>query len=432
MVRKSLKILVLSSPSIKSGPAVIAEHYYRALRREGHEVDLMLCEPEKEHPEYLHAVEPGYRYKILPKLKRRFYSLISGLNTNSNYIFCYDKEVHPPIPVRKILNQINKQYNLILVVFWQHMLSFKTIDSLYEKLHCQFQFIGVDYSHMSGGCHFTGDCDNYKVGCGNCPAVIVNCKNDFTAWNVKYRRKVYEKVKPIVYGNQYMMNFYKHSFLLRDARCEILKSAIIDTDLFKPLNPVPLKAKYEIPDDKKFVIFFACQNLNDDRKGIKYLIKALLLFKELVDNNGSSVMVITAGKNYDNIRELIPFDSIGYGMVPINMLPELFSIASCFVCPSVNDAGPMMVNQSLCCATPVVGFEMGSVYELVKSTGAGISVPIKDSKALAMGLYEMYNMGKDQYHKMKVLARETALNSCSFKASADRIIDVYKKYDNNH
>lgn len=428
----SLNILVLSSSSLKSGPAIIAEHYYMALHREGHNVDLMLCEPEKEHPEYLFAVEQGYRNKLWPKIKKRFYYLISGLKTNSKFVFCYDKEIHPPIPTTNILDKISKQYDLILVVFWQHMLSFMTIERLYEKLHCQFQFVGVDYSHMSGGCHFTGDCERYKVGCGYCPSIKYHCKNDVTSWNVKYRKRVYEKVKPIIYGNQYMMSFYKQSYLLRNERCELLKSAIIDTDLFKPLDSNALKIKYNVPEKKDFIIFFACQNLNDERKGIKYLIKALSLFKEMLDDRCSSVMVITAGKGYEELQRFIPFDSVGFGMVPINMLPELFSIASCFVCPSVNDAGPMMVNQSLCCATPVVGFEMGSVYELVKSTGAGISVPIKDSKALAMGLYEMYNMGKDQYHKMKVLARETALNSCSFKASADRIIDVYKKYDNNH
>jgi glycosyltransferase involved in cell wall biosynthesis len=99
-----------------------------------------------------------------------------------------------------------------------------------------------------------------------------------------------------------------------------------------------------------------------------------------------------------------------------------------FVCPSVNDAGPMMVKQSLCCGTPVVGFDMGAVKQVVKDRGTGICVPIRDSKALAEGMYNIILMSAKEYQQMSYKAREVALKTSSYEAQADRIISIYKKY----
>lgn len=154
------------------------------------------------------------------------------------------------IPSKKVVNAIKKQYDLVYVVFWQELLSFDTIERIYDKLHCQFQFLGVDYFQMSGGCHFTGDCQRYQLECVICPAFHSTNPNDFTGQNVKFRKRVYEKVKPIVGGNLYMNEFYKKSFLLRDARIELV-SPIINTDVLRPIDKVSLRQNYDISDEKK-------------------------------------------------------------------------------------------------------------------------------------------------------------------------------------
>ena len=332
------------------------------------------------------------------------------------------------MPSHYVVDAIKKRYDLVVVVFWQTLLSFDTIERIYDKLNCQFQFIGVDYSQMSGGCHFTGDCQKYKTGCGECPAVYSNNKNDFTAWNVRFRKRVYEKVMPIVYGNLYMHDFYRESYLLRNARCEVLPSAIIDTELFKPIPTDQLRIKYNIPSEKTKLIFFACQDLHDERKGLSYLIESFRILKMLLGAKSSEVLIVTAGKSYKKIKEMIPFDSIGVGYIPMNELPELYSLATLFVCPSVNDAGPMMVNQSLCCGTPVVGFDMGSVKQVVKDKGTGICVPLRDSQALADGMLSIMQLSSDEYNRMSQRAREVALQTSSYEAQANRILSIYKKY----
>ena len=425
------KVLVISSCPLSMGPAIIAEQYYESLRLKGLEVDLLLKEPDPNHPEYMSVVKAGYSKRLIVRMRRAILLLLARLRRGqNNYVFCYGKEIHPPVPTRLILKKIIKHYELVIIIFWQDMLSFETINGIYDKLHCQIQFIGVDYSHMSGGCHFTNDCQRYKEGCGLCPALTIKSQNDFTSWNVKYRKKVYEKAKPIVYGNQYMMDFYKQSYLLKNANCELLKSAIIDTDVFRPINDKGLREKYHISKDKKFVILYASQVLTDERKGVKYFVDSLHILYDSLKEKSTQVLVLLVGKNYEAIKELIPFDSKGLGYVPMEQLPELYSLASFYVCSSINDAGPMMVNQSLCCGTPVVGFEMGAVKELVKGNECGVCVKLKDTQALAEGMKTIIEQTDEGYKRMSEQARNVALGVCSFEASANIILSNYYKYRN--
>lgn len=430
MNRTFPKVLIISSCKLSQGPAIIAGQYYDALCRYGIETDLLLKYPDPRHPEFMYAVDESYEKSFLFRLRKKYLWLrfYKWKPVDLRNTFFYTKEKYPPIPSRCVVNKINKKYDLVLIVFWQGLLSFETIQRIYDKLHCQIHFMAVDYSPMSGGCHFTGDCDHFMTGCGMCPAFLSSDKNDFTAWNVRYRERVYKKVAPIVYGNQYMTNYYKRSFLLKDANCEIIPSVIINTDLFRPLDPIPLKIQYQIPTHKKSVLFFACQNLNDKRKGFTYLMEALMLLYQRLGDKAHQVLVITAGNGYLDIKGQIPFDSLGFGYVPLEKLPELFALSTCFLCSSIDDAGPMMVNQSLCCGTPVVGFEMGSVLQVVKNRGTGYAVPLKDSSQMADAIYRMINVPKTEYIKMCMRCREVALQSCSYKSHVDFILSVFNKY----
>lgn len=423
------KILVISSVSPSIGPAIIGEQIYDALKQKGIEVDFLTKYPEPGHPEYLWVFKKGSVHELWARLINKIrWFLVGGFPKEKNHYFFYTDEKWPPVPSKFVLKAIHKQYDFVLILFWQELLSFKTLERIYDTLHCLIHIGGVDYSQMSGGCHFTGDCQRYQTGCGMCPAFRSTNPNDFTAKNVRFRKRVYEKVKPIVGGNLYMNEFYKKSYLLKDARIEIGGYPIINTDIFKPIEKKALRLRYKISDEKKYVIFFGCQDLNDERKGIRYLLDAFGILYQMLGTEAKQVLIISAGRQYDSIKDSLPFDNMSFGYVPILKLPDLYSMATMFVCPSVNDAGPMMVNQSLCCGTPVVGFDMGAVKQVVKDKGTGICVPLRDSKSLAEGMFKIMQMPQKEYKMMSVRAREVALQTSSYDAQANHILSIYDKY----
>lgn len=424
------KVLLISSVDPRVGPAKVALDYYKAFVQSGVEIDFLTKYPVEGHPEI------KYVYKTPHKLYSKLISIahrLTGLGKRKlGHYFFYSYECLPPVPVRRILSAIDKEYDLVLILFWQEMLSFSSIKGIYNKLHCQIHFMGVDYSQMSGGCHFTLDCQRYRTGCGMCPGIFSRKMKDFTYYNVNYRIDVYNKVKPVVYGNYYMREFfYKSSFLLKDARIEPSYD-IYDLNEFYPMEKQPLRIKYQVPDNKRFVIFFGCQRLTDPRKGMDYLIDSLsALWKSLNANQREEIVCIVAGRNPEIITKQIKFDCISVGYVPVNQLPELYSVADCYLSPSIDDAGPTMVNQSLCCGTPVVAFEMGTALESIKNRNTGYCAKLKDAGDFAYGIEKLFSMSSEELMAMRENCRSFAVDHFSYSSRVKDILDIYKRYTNN-
>lgn len=418
MQNRKKRILFISSISPLRGPGIIAMEIYNALNQM-YDVDFLTLYkvPFRNDIKYVYEKPSIIKY-IWFRLKKKIYSL-----PLANYYFFYKKEIHPPVRVSKILNIIGDNYDLVYIYFWQGLLSFQTIEKLYEKFKCKFVFSCADFSPMSGGCHFTGDCQRYKIGCGCCPAFKSNNPNDFTHWNVLYRKAIYAKVRPVLMANTYMIEyFFKQSYLLKDQKC-IATSGILDINKFKPLNAALLYKQFGIDEGKKYIISFGSQSLTDERKGMTYLLKALqIVYEEMSEEERLQTLVMFAGKNGELIIPQIKFDYRDLGFISSEELPAFYSISTLFLCASVNDAGPSMLKQSIACGTPIVAFEMGSALDILKKgNNNGYCAKLKDSKDLANGILEILRMPSKEYTVMRNDCRKWAVNNSSMASFVDRV-----------
>jgi glycosyltransferase involved in cell wall biosynthesis len=420
------RILYISSANFSEGPGAIGWTHVFNMRKSGLDVDVLTLYRQEEHPDFMYVKEGISFYD---RLKNKLKSILGLRKTDAPYVFFYKKETAPPVSVKKILSKINKPYDLVIIYFWQELLSFYTVESIFDKLNKPVVFfISPDYSHMSGGCHFSVDCERYKTGCGCCPAWKSNNPNDFTHWNVEYRKRFYEKVRPVVYGNSYMISFYKKSFLLNNARIETTVSGF-DSEKFHPIDKKVLIDKYHIPSPYSFIVGFGCQQLNNPRKGVDYLIEALnIWYKSLSESEVNRVLIMAVGEHFDTIKSKIPFKSYGLGLIPFNELSEFYSLADVFVCSSVDDAGPSMVLQSISCGTPVVGFEMGAVIDHVKDKGTGYCAKLRDSHDLAHGIDSFFKMTEDSRKAISDKCRNMVLTECSYSNKINSWLDIYRKY----
>lgn len=435
------KILIISSANPVKGPGILAEDWYRAYRSQGYDVDLLTLHKCEAHPEfkYVYSEPPAGLTKRWIQLTHHPLELLWGAIQvklkgkkiqSAEHCFFYRKEENPPVPVSHVISAIQgEKYDYVHILFWQNMLSFATVKALYRHLKCHFVFGCVDYSPMSGGCHFPGDCERYKVGCGCCPAYNSTDSHDFTWHNVQYRKKVYEEVKPVVTGNSYMCGFYDESVLLKNSQ-RIKGAPVIDTNVFKPTDKSVLYDKFGISTDKTFKILFGCQKISDERKGIKYLIQAINKFiGQLNPEEKSRVLVMAIGKDFDVVKkQLTGVDCHDFGFVSKDELPSVYAFADVFLCSSISDAGPMMVNQSLCCGTPVVGFEMGTCLDAVKNQGTGYCAKLKDTDDYANGILSVFRQSPAEKEAMSNRCVEFAQKTYSYEASVKRMIDGYHKY----
>ena len=115
------------------------------------------------------------------------------------------------------------------------------------------------------------------------------------------------------------------------------------------------------------------------------------------------------------------------GYVEFKELPYIYSLSDVFLSSSVNDAGPSMVNQAIACGTPVISFEMGSALDVVKDKESGITVPLRDSIAMAKAISDIYNMDINSYQRMRKRCRDVALQYQSYQAFTNLVHNLINK-----
>ncbi len=136
------------------------------------------------------------------------------------------------------------------------------------------------------------------------------------------------------------------------------------------------------------------------QKGVQYLLEA---FRQL---NLPDAELVFVGGAYPDSRSFLPryqglFRHIWF--VPQDQLPELYSSASVFVLPSLQDGFGMVVYEAAACGLPVIITE--NVGAAVRDGQDGFVVPIRDSDALADRLLRLYRDERLR-HEMGQSARE--------------------------
>jgi len=113
-------------------------------------------------------------------------------------------------------------------------------------------------------------------------------------------------------------------------------------------------------------------------------------------------MLLVAGNGFDDIKDQLVFECFNMGMLDNNYgIASAYQAADLFVCPSIEDSGPSMINQSIMCGTPVVSFKMGVALDLVIDGKTGYIAQIKNAEELANGLYKIICQTDVEYKTMQ-------------------------------
>lgn len=430
-----MNILVVSSanPSVAAG--VLAVDYYNALTKSGANVEFFTKNKSIDYPDFLYikenCVSKNFR-KVISFIKRacfKFFRIITRRDyklLKQRYFF-YKYEWRPPVSNRRLLKSLpkDKHYDLILIMFWQEMLSASSLEVLYDKYKCPIFINCVDYSPMTGGCHFISDCPTFEKGCGSCEIWYSNNPKDFTNKNALEKKRIYEKINPVLLVNKYMdENYASKSPILKNIKREFI-FPVINESVFCPIDKKFAKKELNI-NEKKKVIFFACQNLNDTRKGGKLVLEALNIFYEgLSSVERDNIIVILAGRAEKEIESVVKFNCKTFGYVDTKKLTKLYQAADIYLSGSVIDAGPMMVNQALSCGVPVIAFNIGTAIEVINGKNTGYVAKGISSEALVEGLRWWNNISDSEYIEISMNCRNMAMKTTSYKACVDKIMEIY-------
>lgn len=433
-----MKILLLSSPDPTKTSGMVAFDIYQGLKRiKGNEVKLIVRDWGKYDDSNiipLETVSRARRKKLFLKVKYRLIRhkiiKIPAPKTDPDYHVLDVNQTASPFKTKKILRKAGFVPDAIIVLFIQNLLSLKNIYELGQITDAGIFMLLMDMAPFTAACGYAWDCMGYQQKCGNCPALYSRNRADQSHFNWEFKKKFIDKTAiHVIAATEWQIPQIRASSLLGGK--PISKVLLpVDSRVFKPANKRALRATLGIPVQKK-IIFFGSVELKHRRKGLHYLLESLKILDETIKGTAleNNILLLIAGRGIDDILSRLHFRHhyMGFLHSPESMATA-YQAADVFVCPSVEDAGPTMINQSIMCGTPVVSFEMGVAADLVHTGETGYRAKLADSVDLARGIHAILAMKTISYLDMSQNCRRLAMDSYDSAVTAEKIQQLISPY----
>ena len=229
----------------------------------------------------------------------------------------------------------------------------------------------------------------------------------------------------IVTPSRWLAECAKRSSLLSDLRIEVIPNGL-DTDTFKPMNKLTARNILNLPKNKKIILFGAVGPITNELKGYQYLKDAINKLVNMKVFNKDKVCLVIFGASYFKDIEKFPFEAKFLGRLHDDFSLALsYSAADVFIIPSLQDNFPNTVIESLSCGTPVVGFNIGGIPEMIEHRVNGYLSEYKNSKSLAEGIKWILE-DENRALKLREATRKKAVEKYTLKIQAERYVDLYK------
>lgn len=275
----------------------------------------------------------------------------------------------------------------VIYVHWI-LFGFLNISSLRKlaKLNKPIVFFMHDMWTITGGCHYSFDCEKYTTGCGSCPILNSNNPSDLSSSEFHKKMTFFRQFDNLFFvaPSKWLYNCAKQSKLTRDKPVFLIPN-LVDNSIFKPFDKRTAKTILNLPEED-IVIAFGAVSVDSPYKGWSYLQEALEILKEKRILNNITVLIFGSGYN-KKIADAIPFKTkfVGY-MKDDYSMAIIYNAADIFVAPSLAENFPLVVMEALCCGTAVVGFETGGIPDMISHKVNGYLAKYKDSGDLAQGI----------------------------------------------
>jgi glycosyltransferase involved in cell wall biosynthesis len=274
---------------------------------------------------------------------------------------------------------------------------------------------------FTGGCHYDEECEGYKNHCGNCKVLGSEKKNDLSAKIFQRKIKVFSNISnlTIVGLSRWMTQAARQSSLFKNIPIVNLPNPI-DTEKFSPLNKSVARNLFNLPHDKKLVLFGAMGATSDPRKGFIKLSSAL----QNMDSKNTELVVF--GSSKPQMAQGFKQKAHYLGQLHDDVsLRVLYSAADVMVVPSLQENLSNAIMESMACGTPVVGFDIGGNGDLIDHQQNGYLAKPFDIDDLAKGIEVILN--SKNYTECCQSARNKVLREFDSHIVADKYIGLYKQ-----
>jgi glycosyltransferase involved in cell wall biosynthesis len=370
-----LKIAVISKANAPGGGASrVAEELAHALNEAGHEATHFCCRiigrPRPFQVELYRGARGGV-CRFVHAVTRRL-----GL-----------REL-VPLEYGFFVKALLKDFDVLH--FHDSFTAFSPLTMALASRHRPVFFTAHDCLHFTGGCLYPMKCTGHLTRCGRCPQRKRIGWFDFTPWTQRLNRWI---------ARTFPIRYVYPSRWLREEAGRALHFRLPPVVIPNGFDPAPYRFRsradarrtLDLPPEKK-IICFSAADVADERKGAAYALEAVMAVRDL------DPLVVLVGRPMPDLEKMlggIPFRAFGY-IENREDLGLVYAAADAVLFCSLQENLPITVQEAMAAATPVVGFAVGGVPELVQdgvsawlvSTGdqAGLNEALR--RALLSGALE--------------------------------------------
>ncbi len=263
---------------------------------------------------------------------------------------------------------------------WRGALSVETIGRIDRPVVWRLP----DMTALTGGCHYADGCDRFEDRCGTCPQLGSDRDRDLSRLTWHRKRRAWDDLDlTVVAPSEWLAEQARRASLLGDRRVEVIPNGL-DVETYRPRDPALGRELFDLPEDRRLVLFGAVDPMGDGRKGADLLRAAL---QSLGEDPPADVelVVFGASRPADPPEFSFPTHYTGY-LHDDQSLALLYSAADAMVVPSRYEGFGQTVFEALACGTPVVAFDATGPKDQIDHRETGYLAEPYDPESLAAGL----------------------------------------------
>ncbi len=276
-----------------------------------------------------------------------------------------------------------------------------------------------DMNPFTGGCHYAGNCKGYLIKCNDCPQLSGTIDPNIAEvfFNAKITLLKHFSNLFIATPSTWIKQESQNSKVLGKFNHYLIPNGL-NTEIFRILPKACSRQILGLPLNKKILLFVSDSVLNK-RKGISFLINALEYVNHIDD-----FIICTVGFGKIMLKNRIKIIELGK-IQDEKLMAAAYSAADVFIIPSLEDNLPNTILEALCCGTPVIGFQVGGIKEMVKHGINGYLSNDITAKALGRSI-ELFFENPENFNNNEI--RRNAILRYNNKVQA---IEYVKLFNNS-
>jgi len=409
-----MKILHLNASDISCGAAIAAYRIHKGLQGIG--IDSKMLVQTKLSDDKT-VIAPGTKAKKGLALPR------PTLDSAVKHFASGSKTIFSPawLPFSNIPTQINSISPDIVHLHWvcDGMLRIEDLKRINKPIIWTLH----DMWAFTGGCHYNEGCERHVEACGNCPQLNRSGKNDLSRSVSRRKKKAWSKLDiTIVTPSNWLAKCAKESSLFKGWRIEVIHNGL-NLNLFKPINKSTAREIWDLPQNKKLILFGAMSATSDHRKGFDLLYEEI---EQLTAKwSGKAELVVFGSSEPENPPDFgLSVHYLGRLHDDVS-LSLLYAAADVMVTPSRQDNLPNTVVESLACGTPVVAFDIGGMPDMIEHQINGYLAKPFDVSDLSVGI-DWVLSDENRHKELCLKARGKAVTCFDIKKKAKQYAELYE------